>query len=189
MLASRMRALKEQAGLTVAEWSRKSNIPEDTINKILQGITRDPRLQTIVDLVVSAGGSVDELMELKQAAQEQTVHSDPEEDSMKLVETVARLYEDRIEHLRTAINDLRADREKTAEAHKEAFRAQAESYDNLIGKYRESCDKRVAAKDQQIEKLQKVLIIIALVLGVSLILLTAYVIYDAFNGSIGVIRY
>lgn len=189
MIAAKLKELKESVGITVKEWSRRSNIPEDTINKILQGVTRNPTFDTISALVIAAEGSVDELLEIKQTARQQTVQSDPEEDSMKLVETVARLYEDRIEHLKAAINDLRADREKTAEAHKEAFRAQAESYENILGKYRESCDKRVAAKDHQIERLQKVLIIVALVLGIALVLLTAYVIYDAFNGSIGVIRY
>lgn len=189
MIAAKLKDLKESVGITVKEWSKRSNIPEDTINKILQGVTRNPTFDTISALVVAAGGSVDELLEIKRAARQQTVHSDPEEDSMKLVETVARLYEDRIDHLKAAIENLRAEREKTAEAHKESFKEQARSYNAILDKYRESCDKRVAAKDHQIEKLQKVLIVIALVLGVSLILLTAYVIYDAFNGSIGVIRY
>ena len=42
-----------------------SNVPEATIRKILTGETDDPRLETVIRLVASVGGSMDEIIGAK----------------------------------------------------------------------------------------------------------------------------
>lgn len=196
MIATKLKALKDRAGLTVPEWSKRSNIPEDTINKILQGSTKDPRFQTIVDLVVAAKGSMDELVELRQIAEEQGAVVPPQvpismatSSQAHIDDKVMKLYEDRIEHLTAVISDLRGEREKTATSHRESLQEQAKNYDRYLEHYREACDKQVAAKDSQITALHKALLMLGIVLGIALVLLGGYIVYDALNGSIGAIRY
>lgn len=167
MIAAKLKALKEREGLTVAEWSRKSNIPEDTINKILQGSTKDPRFQTIADLVLSAGGSIDELLAIEKAAGKKI-----EDEAMRLPDVMKTIYEDRIDYLTETITTLRTE-------HKEEMQQQNEYVQETLNKYRESCDKRVATKDKQIAAMLFALIGVAVLLIIVVMLLTGYVVYDA----------
>lgn len=50
---------KVKKNITVAEWSKLSGVPVDTISKYLSGQTRNPNFQTVCDMILSLGGSVD----------------------------------------------------------------------------------------------------------------------------------
>ena len=97
MVKDRLNALKIKADISCSEWSNLSGVPEATIRKILSGETPDPRFDTVVKLVTSVGGSVDDVVGVKK---EKAI-----EDSAVLV--LKEAYESRIEALRERVEDLK----------------------------------------------------------------------------------
>lgn len=61
MVKDYLNTLKIKGNFTCAEISKLSGIPEATVRKILSGETSDPRFETIVKLVASMGGSMDDI--------------------------------------------------------------------------------------------------------------------------------
>ena len=61
MVKDYLNTLKIKGNFTCAEISKLSGIPEATVRKILSGETADPRFETIVKLVASMGGSMDDI--------------------------------------------------------------------------------------------------------------------------------
>lgn len=59
--------LKEERNLTNAEIARLSNIPLATITRIFNGSTPNPTFETIAQIAIALGASIDELAGLKQA--------------------------------------------------------------------------------------------------------------------------
>ena len=97
MVKDRLNALKIKAGVSCAEWSNLSTVPEATIRKILSGETPDPRFDTIAKLVSSVGGSMDDIV---------GAHKEAEiEDNAVLV--LKEAYESRIEALRERVEDVK----------------------------------------------------------------------------------
>ena len=97
MVMDRLKALQIKADISCAEWSNLSTVPEATIRKILSGETPDPRFDTVVKLVTSVGGSVDDIVGVKK---EKAI-----EDNAVLV--LKEAYESRIEALRERVEDLK----------------------------------------------------------------------------------
>lgn len=64
MLCDDLKALKEKKKLTNQEISELSGIPVSTVARILSGQTDNPSFQTVCDLVIAMGGSLDELTEI-----------------------------------------------------------------------------------------------------------------------------
>lgn len=95
--------MKTKAGISCAEWSKLSGIPEATIRKILSGDTADPRLETVLKLVASVGGSMDDLAGGKKEA----------EIENKAVLVLKETYDARIEALNDRIEALRERNEDT----------------------------------------------------------------------------
>ena len=97
MVKDRLNALKIKAGVSCADWSNLSTVPEATIRKILSGETPDPRFDTIAKLVSSVGGSMDDIV---------GAHKEAEiEDNAVLV--LKEAYESRIEALRERVEDVK----------------------------------------------------------------------------------
>ena len=61
MVKNYLNTLKIKGNFTNAEISKLSGIPEATVRKILSGETSDPRFETLVKLVMSMGGSMDDI--------------------------------------------------------------------------------------------------------------------------------
>lgn len=97
MIKERLKALQIKADVTCTEWSNLSSIPEGTIRKILSGETPDPRFDTIVKLVSSLGGSVDDIIGGKKE----------NEIEKNAVLTLKEAYETRIEALHDRIEALK----------------------------------------------------------------------------------
>lgn len=55
-------ALKERSGMSWAELSAATQLPDSTIRKIFSGDTSDPRLETISLIVTAMGGSLDDML-------------------------------------------------------------------------------------------------------------------------------
>lgn len=97
MVKESLNALKIKAGVTCAEWSKLSAVPEATIRKILSGETPDPRFDTIMKLVSSVGGSMDDVVGVKKEA----------EIENNAVLILKEAYESRIEALRERVDDTK----------------------------------------------------------------------------------
>lgn len=103
MVRDHLKALQTKAGISCAEWSKLSNVPEATIRKILSGETPDPRFDTIVKLVTSVGGSMEDIIGSKKES----------EIENKAVIVLKDTYEARIEGLNERIEALRERNEDT----------------------------------------------------------------------------
>ena len=97
MVKDRLKALKARAEISCAEWSNLSTVPEATIRKILSGETPDPRFDTVLKLVTSVGGTMDDIVGAKKEA----------EIGNSAVLVLKEAYESRIEALRERIADLK----------------------------------------------------------------------------------
>lgn len=97
MVKDSLNALKTKAGITCAEWSNLSTVPEATIRKILSGETPDPRFDTIMKLVSSVGGSLDDVIGSKKES----------EIENNAVIVLKEAYESRIDALRERIDDIK----------------------------------------------------------------------------------
>ena len=62
MVKDYLNTLKIKGNFTCSDISKLSGIPEATVRKILSGETADPRFETIVKLVASMGGSMDDIV-------------------------------------------------------------------------------------------------------------------------------
>lgn len=103
MVRDHLKALQIKAGISCAEWSKMSTVPEATIRKILSGETPDPRFDTIVKLVTSVGGSMEDIIGAKKES----------EIENKAVIVLKDTYEARIEALNERIEALRERNEDT----------------------------------------------------------------------------
>lgn len=97
MVKNYLNALKIKADITCSDWSKLSGVPEATIRKILSGETPDPRFETIVKLVASVGGSMDDIAGGKKES----------EIESNAVITLKDAYESRIDALRERIADVK----------------------------------------------------------------------------------
>ena len=97
MVKDRLNALKIKAGVSCAEWSKLSTVPEPTIRKILSGESPDPRFDTVFKLVTSIGGSMDDIVGA-------TKESEIENNAVMVLKDA---YESRIEALRERLDDVK----------------------------------------------------------------------------------
>lgn len=61
MWLKKIRMMKEKSGLTTKEIAIQSKIPEPTLEKLFAGVTKDPKLETMKQLVHFFGYSLDDL--------------------------------------------------------------------------------------------------------------------------------
>lgn len=50
---------KVKKNITLSEWSALSGVPVDTISKYISNHTKNPNFQSVCDLILALGGSVD----------------------------------------------------------------------------------------------------------------------------------
>lgn len=62
MVATYIRSLMEEQGITSAQLSERSGVPVTTINRLISGQTENPTIQNCADLVTALNGSLDEMM-------------------------------------------------------------------------------------------------------------------------------
>ena len=84
MLSTRLKELKDQRKLTNKQLSDLSGVPVGTINRIMAGQTDNPSFQTVCDMVMAMGGSLDELAGIQTPGGGEP--SPPGEDLIRLYE-------------------------------------------------------------------------------------------------------
>lgn len=74
MIRVQLREMKEKSGLSNKELAERSGISLPTVNRIMSGQTDIPNYQTVCDLVMAMGGSMDELagIQRKPAPEQET---------------------------------------------------------------------------------------------------------------------
>jgi transcriptional regulator with XRE-family HTH domain len=76
MIRAQLKEMKEKRGLTNKELAELSGVSLPTVNRIMSGQTDVPNYQTVCDLVMAMGGSLDELAGIKNEATVQHVAFD-----------------------------------------------------------------------------------------------------------------
>lgn len=84
MLSTGLKELKDQRKLTNQQLSDLSGVPVGTINRIMAGQTDNPSFQTVCDMVMAMGGSLDELAGIQTPGGGEP--SPPGEDLIRLYE-------------------------------------------------------------------------------------------------------
>lgn len=84
MLSTRLKELKDQRKLTNQQLSDLSGVPVGTINRIMAGQTDNPSFQTVCDMVMAMGVSLDELAGIQTPGGGEP--SPPGEDLIRLYE-------------------------------------------------------------------------------------------------------
>ena len=179
MLASKLKELRDNANLSTAEWSKLSNIPVETINKILQGKTASPGFDTITALVVAADGSLDELAEISKVVITREIEK--QGGSTDQFEVLTKAYEDRISYLSSMVEALHKERDAVHEEHRAELVRMSEHDNVVLDRFRESSDRIIVAKDAQLKTLQRICIGLTVALVIVLILMTVYVVYHTMD--------
>lgn len=99
--------LRDETGLSWAELSAATQLPDSTIRKIFSGETADPRLETITLIVSAMGGSLDAMVSGKPEARE---------TEMNAINLLRDSYEKRIQDIKSAsahfTESLKKDKQK-----------------------------------------------------------------------------
>ena len=104
MVKDYLNTLKIKGNFTCADISKLSGIPEATVRKILSGETADPRFETIVKLVASMGGSMDDIAGGKK-------ESEIENNAVMILKDT---YETKISYLKDHMESLKRDKKMLA---------------------------------------------------------------------------
>lgn len=163
-MIERLKAIQKRSGLTAAQWSQKSGVPTDTINKILNGTTKSPGFQTVCSLVVAAGGSVNELLEIKEVASQESPARKESEMNAEMLRAVKETYDSKIADLK-------------------------EVHASQIADLKEYHGDHVETLEKQIEDLKYSRRVTALAFAALLAVFLLIVIFDIFNGSMGYVLY
>lgn len=105
----KLRELKKEKGLTNEDIAELADVPENTVAKIMNGTTQDPRFESVARIIIALGGSVDQILGLAK--------EDPDPIPSR-VENVVSNYADLLKE-----KDIRlAEKDKTIETYKEAVK-------------------------------------------------------------------
>ena len=97
MVKDYLHTLKAKGNFTYTDIANLSGISEGTVRKIFSGETADPRFETLVKLVMSMGGSMDDIAGGKKEG----------EIENNAVMVLKDAYESRIEALRERLDDVK----------------------------------------------------------------------------------
>lgn len=90
LLYEHLRAMKDASNMTAQQIADKSSVPVATVNRVLQGLTENPGVDTVYKLVKAMGGSLNDL----------------DEDRVCEPESLTQLYERGLEYRERKIKKL-----------------------------------------------------------------------------------
>lgn len=61
MWLDNLKELKKRTGMTAKAIAKKANLPDATVENVLAGTVKNPRIDTIRQIVTALGGSLDEI--------------------------------------------------------------------------------------------------------------------------------
>lgn len=108
----KLKAIRDEKGLTNVEIAKISDIPLATITRVFNGSTPNPTFETISRISIAMGTSIDELIGLKQP-DEPPVPSRVE-DTLNSYSELLKDKDDRIKELKEGIERERKEKYKVA---------------------------------------------------------------------------
>ncbi len=110
MYPAYIKAHKEAKKLKVKDLVEMTKIPESTINNFLSGKTENPSFEIVSKLCIAVGGSLDEMVGLKEIAE-------TKKEEVNFKEIIANLttsFTERIEFYKERIEELKEDKKSNA---------------------------------------------------------------------------
>lgn len=192
-----LRRLMEFQELSYPSLAKVSGIPESTLRKLLQGVTKDPRISTMYPIIKALGASFDRLLGLapKRDFEREEAHYDVTlMDTMRHnIETMQQRLDDkraRIEELETQHTADTAELDRLrkivlAKGEKlSAAEAVIQERDASISRRNALCDEQKA----DIKKMRKAITCLC-VLVIIVLIGAIYLIWDVKHPTVGFIRY
>ena len=110
MVVEYIKAHKEAKKLKVKDLVEMTNIPESTINNFFSRKTENPSFEIVSKLCIAVGGSLDEMVGLKEIAE-----SKKEEVNFKeIIANLTTSFTERIEFYKERIEELKEDKKSNA---------------------------------------------------------------------------
>lgn len=94
----KLKMIKEEKDITNLEIAKLSNIPLATVTRIFNGNTPNPTFETISQIAIALGASLDEIIGLKQP--DETPISSPIETTLNSYIELLKIKDDRISELK-----------------------------------------------------------------------------------------
>ncbi len=101
-----IKSLKEAKKLKVKDLAEMTGIPESTINNFLSRKTESPSFSMMSKLCIAVGGSLDEMIGLKEIVEKKA----EEKSSKELLSSITDIYKEQIEDLKERNSDLKEDK-------------------------------------------------------------------------------
>ena len=101
-----IKSLKQAKNLKVKDLAEMTGIPESTINNFLSRKTESPSFSMMSKLCIAVGGSLDEMIGLKEIVEKKA----EEQSSKELLSSITDIYKEHIEDLKERNNDLKEDK-------------------------------------------------------------------------------
>lgn len=101
-----IKSLKQAKNLKVKDLAEMTGIPESTINNFLSRKTESPSFSMMSKLCIAVGGSLDEMIGLKEIVEKKA----EEQSSKELLSSITDIYKEQIEDLKERNNDLKEDK-------------------------------------------------------------------------------
>ena len=109
---NKLKALKEERGLSNAEVARLSNIPLATITRIFNGGTPNPTFETVSQIAIALGASIDEIAGLKQT--KAAPLTSPIETTLSSYAELLKEKDERIKELKEEQEKIRKEKQRVA---------------------------------------------------------------------------
>lgn len=104
----KLKALKEEKGLTNAEIATLSNLPLATITRIFNGTTLNPTFETIIQIAIALGTTPDEIIGLRE--QDEPPIPSRIENTLNSYSELLKEKDDRIRELKDSVEKQRKEK-------------------------------------------------------------------------------
>lgn len=108
----KLKAIRDEKGLTNVEIAKISDTPLATITRVFNGSTPNPTFETISRIALAMGVSIDELIGLKQP--DETPIASPIENTLNSYSELLKEKDDRIRELKEEIGKERKEKYRVA---------------------------------------------------------------------------
>ena len=181
MLAEYLKALKTKRNLTSEVIAKESKVSTAVLSRLLSGTSDNPEWKTIVPVVKALGGSLDEAAGLKQT---------DVDEYQKEIATLQKRLEDKDALIAAYERDI-ANHREVINTRRDLFEKQAQDLSKHADDLRVQLHLAHAETERAYKEVDRVhKVDLWLSIGAIIAMLVAmYIVFDAFNGSWGLIVY
>lgn len=173
-----LKALKIKASLSNKEIAQKAQQSESNVSRIVTGENDNPSILSIVPIVKVLHGSLDKMYGI----------SEDEEESLR---SLAGALRQRVEDQREIISGLQESIARQDALHAQRLSDIRESHTERLADYRSQLEREQARVDSLQKEIRRIRVInTAVAITIAVVAVVAlYVVIDALNGGMGLIRY